>query len=59
MKHINQEPLDLEKRMGDKSKLKGYEVTGVPRSARDVVRAPVMGGGIMDSRMMYASVLKI
>ena len=42
-------------RMGDKSKLRGYEVTGVPRSARDVVRAPVMGGGIMDSRMMYAS----
>jgi hypothetical protein len=42
-------------RMGDKSKLRGYEVTGVPRTARDVVRAPVMGGGIMDSRMMYAS----
>jgi hypothetical protein len=42
-------------RMGDKSKLKGYEVTGVPRTARDVVRAPAMGGGIMDSRMMYAS----
>jgi hypothetical protein len=42
-------------RMGDKSKLRGYEVTGVPRTARDVVRAPAMGGGIMDSRMMYAS----
>jgi hypothetical protein len=42
-------------RMGDKSKLRGYEVTGVPRTTRDVVRAPVMGGGIMDSRMMYAS----
>jgi hypothetical protein len=42
-------------RMGDKSKLKGYEVTGVPRTVKDVVRAPAMGGGIMDSRMMYAS----
>ena len=31
-------------RTGDKSKLKGYEVVGVPRTARDVVRAPVMGG---------------
>jgi hypothetical protein len=38
-------------RMGDKSKLRGYEVTGVPRTARDVVRAPVMGGGIMNTRM--------
>jgi hypothetical protein len=47
-------------RMGDKSKLRGYEVTGVPRTARDVVRAPVMGGGIMDSRMMIRlQVLKI
>jgi hypothetical protein len=48
-------------RMGDKSKLKGYEVTGVPRTARDVVRAPVMGGGIMNTRMMYnrLQVLKI
>jgi hypothetical protein len=42
-------------RMGDKSKLRGYEVTGVPRTVKDVVRAPAMGGGIMDSRMMYAS----
>jgi hypothetical protein len=41
--------------MGDKSKLRGYEVTGVPRTVKDVVRAPAMGGGIMDSRMMYAS----
>jgi hypothetical protein len=46
-------------RMGDKSKLRGYEVTGVPRTARDVVRAPVMGGGIMNTRMGYAQVLKI
>jgi hypothetical protein len=42
-------------RMGDKSKLRGYEVTGVPRTARDVVRAPVMGGGIMNTRMGYGS----
>jgi hypothetical protein len=42
-------------RMSDKSKLRGYEVTGVPRTVKDVVRAPAMGGGIMDSRMMYAS----
>jgi hypothetical protein len=42
-------------RMGDKSKLRGYEVTGVPRTARDVVRAPVMGGGIMNTRMGYNS----
>jgi hypothetical protein len=42
-------------RMGDKSKLRGYEVTGIPRTVKDVVRAPAMGGGIMDSRMMYAS----
>jgi hypothetical protein len=42
-------------RMGDKSKLRGYEVTGVPKTVKDVVRAPAMGGGIMDSRMMYAS----
>jgi hypothetical protein len=41
--------------MSDKSKLRGYEVTGVPRTVKDVVRAPAMGGGIMDSRMMYAS----
>ena len=40
-------------RTGDKSKLKGYEVTGVPRTARDVVRAPVMGGGIMNNRKGY------
>jgi hypothetical protein len=40
-------------RMGDKSKLRGYEVTGVPRTARDVVRAPVMGGGIMNTRRGY------
>ena len=40
-------------RTGDKSKLKGYEVTGVPRTARDVVRAPVMGGGIMNTRKGY------
>jgi len=42
-------------RMGDKSKLRGYEVTGIPRTVKDVVRAPAMGGGIMDSRMGYAS----
>ena len=42
-------------RMGDKSKLRGYEVTGVPRTARDVVRAPVMDGGIMNTRMGYNS----
>jgi hypothetical protein len=40
-------------KFADKSKLKGYEVTGVPRSARDVVRAPVMGGGIMNTRKGY------
>jgi hypothetical protein len=42
-------------KFADKSKLRGYEVTGVPRSARDVVRAPVMGGGIMNTRMGYGS----
>jgi hypothetical protein len=42
-------------KFADKSKLRGYEVTGVPRSARDVVRAPVMGGGIMNTRMGYSS----
>ena len=42
-------------KFADKSKLKGYEVTGVPRTARDVVRAPVMGGGIMNTRMGYNS----
>jgi hypothetical protein len=42
-------------KFADKSKLKGYEVTGVPRTARDVVRAPVMGGGIMNTRMGYSS----
>ena len=42
-------------KFADKSKLRGYEVTGVPRSARDVVRAPVMGGGIMNTRMGYNS----
>ena len=41
--------------MRDKSKLRGYEVTGVPRTARDVVRAPVMDGGIMNTRMGYSS----
>jgi len=40
-------------KFADKSKLKGYEVTGVPRTARDVVRAPVMGGGIMNTRKGY------
>jgi hypothetical protein len=40
-------------KFADKSKLRGYEVTGVPRSARDVVRAPVMGGGIMNTRRGY------
>jgi hypothetical protein len=40
-------------KFADKSKLKGYEVTGVPRTARDVVRAPVMGGGIMNTRRGY------
>jgi hypothetical protein len=45
----------FKERMSDKSKLRGYEVTGVPRTVKDVVRAPAMGGGIMDSRMMYAS----
>jgi hypothetical protein len=38
--------------MGDKSKLRGYEVTGVPKTVKDVVRAPAMGGGIMNTRMM-------
>jgi hypothetical protein len=42
-------------KFADKSKLRGYEVTGVPRTARDVVRAPVMGGGIMNTRMGYGS----
>jgi hypothetical protein len=42
-------------KFADKSKLKGYEVIGVPRTARDVVRAPVMGGGIMNTRMGYGS----
>ena len=42
-------------KFADKSKLRGYEVTGVPRTARDVVRAPVMGGGIMNTRMGYNS----
>jgi hypothetical protein len=42
-------------RMGDKSKLRGYEVTGVPRTVKDVVRAPAMGGGIMNTRMGYGS----
>jgi hypothetical protein len=42
-------------RMGDRSKLRGYDLTNVPVTARDVVRAPVMGGGIMNSRMGYAS----
>jgi hypothetical protein len=42
-------------RMSDKSKLRGYEVTGVPRTVKDVVRAPAMGGGIMNTRMGYGS----
>jgi len=42
-------------RFADKSKLRGYKLTNVPVTARDVVRAPVMGGGIMNTRMGYGS----
>jgi hypothetical protein len=42
-------------RFADKSNLEGYKLTNVPVTARDVVRAPAMGGGIMNSRMGYAS----
>jgi hypothetical protein len=42
-------------RFADKSKLRGYTITGKPTSVRDVVRAGAMGGGIMSSRIGYDS----
>ena len=41
IRHLNEGIKKLEDEMTDRgTKLKGYEVTGVPRTARDVVRAP-------------------